>query len=181
MTVQQPATYVPLRKPGGSPLNEEPTSERDEMKVEQAKQVVAGVLEQLAIARERGQSETLKAYLAAMGRFHRYSLQNVMLIAAEEFSVLVHEVAHELLHKREERTELSRTIRETEAEAVAYAVCQAVGLESGTASRDYIQLYSGDAKALAASLERIRSAAVSIIRPLLSAEQQTPALIAAIK
>jgi antirestriction protein ArdC len=280
------------------------------MKVEQAKQIVAGVLEQLALALERGQSETLNAYLAAMGRFHRYSLNNVLLIAmqkpgatrvagfhtwrrlgrfvrrgergiailapvvrrrrdkvprgehetevdkrsdtetaadvvafrgayvfdvsqtdgeplpelssvdgdpgnhverlrafvikrgitlqysrriapaqgassggtitllpgmvpAEEFSVLVHELAHELLHKREERAELTRTVRETEAEAVAYAVCQAIGLESRNSSADYIHLYNGDAKALGTSLERIRSVAVEVIRAVSQPSAET--------
>ena len=45
------------------------------------------------------------------------------LPAAEEFSVLAHELAHELLHKAEEEKPSSRTVRETEAEAVAFVVC----------------------------------------------------------
>lgn len=49
------------------------------------------------------------------------------LSEAEEFAVLVHELAHELLHKDEQRrAETDKTIRETEAEAVAYVI-QAVG------------------------------------------------------
>jgi hypothetical protein len=58
---------------------------------------------------------------------------------AEEFTTLVHETAHELLHRAERRTFTTQTIRETEAEAVAFIVGQAVGLEMGTASSDYIQ------------------------------------------
>jgi len=54
-------------------------------------------------------------------------------------------------------------------------------LESSKASSDYIQLWDGNTETLAASLSRIRGAAVEIIGPLLSAEQQTPALIAAMK
>ena len=44
------------------------------MKVEQAKQIVSAAIEQLSEALERGHSERLKEYLAAMARFHRYSI-----------------------------------------------------------------------------------------------------------
>ncbi len=54
------------------------------MKIEQAKQIANKAIEQLSQALERGQSETLKTYLAAIGRFHRYSLRNVMLIASQK-------------------------------------------------------------------------------------------------
>jgi hypothetical protein len=53
------------------------------MKVEQAKQIVSKAIEQLSQALGRGHSETLREYLAAMARFHRYSLRNVMLIASQ--------------------------------------------------------------------------------------------------
>ena len=59
---------------------------------------------------------------------------------AEEFSVLVHEFGHELLHRGERRQDTTKTIRETEAEAVAFAVCHRIGLETGSAARDYIQV-----------------------------------------
>jgi hypothetical protein len=39
----------------------------------------------------------------------------------------------------------------------------AIGLETGTASQDYIQLYNGDAKLLLDCLERVRSAASQIL------------------
>ena len=71
---------------------------------------------------------------------------------AEEFTTLIHETAHELLHKTERRTMTTATVRETEAEAVAFIVGQAVGLEMGTASSDYIQMYAGNAALLAESL-----------------------------
>ena len=51
------------------------------MKVEQAKQIVSKAIEELSQSLERGHSETLRNYLAAIGRFHRYSLRNVMLLA----------------------------------------------------------------------------------------------------
>lgn len=76
---------------------------------------------------------------------------------AHEFSVTVHEMAHELLHRGGNRPE-SRTVRETEAEAVAFVVCQAIGMESGTAASDYIQLYDGKTDTLARSLDRIQHA-----------------------
>jgi N-terminal domain of anti-restriction factor ArdC len=85
---------------------------------------------------------------------------------AEEFTTLVHETAHELLHKAERRTQTNATARETEAEAVAFIVGQAVGLEMGTASSDYIQLYHGNASLLAESLEIIQRAASTILRAL---------------
>ena len=44
------------------------------MKVEQAKQIASKAIEQLSQALEAGHSETLRQYLAAMARFHRYSL-----------------------------------------------------------------------------------------------------------
>jgi len=88
------------------------------------------------------------------------------LAPAEEFSTLVHELAHEALHQ--DKTERSKTVRETEAEAVAFVVCQAVGLECGTASSDYMQLYQGSKTTLLESLERIRGTAGEIIEAVLA-------------
>jgi len=81
---------------------------------------------------------------------------------AESFATLVHELAHELLHRANRATTTKRE-RETEAEAVAFVVCHAIGLETGTASQDYIQLYNGDATLLLDRLERVRSAASQIL------------------
>lgn len=81
---------------------------------------------------------------------------------AVEFAVLAHELAHELLHRGEDRP-ASKTVRETEAEAVAFVVCQAIGLETGTAASDYIQLFDGKTETLAASLDRIQKTAAEII------------------
>jgi antirestriction protein ArdC len=82
---------------------------------------------------------------------------------AESFATLVHECAHELLHRAPNRKEISKRQRETEAEAVAFVVCRAVGLETGTACQNYIQLYQGDAALLIESLERVQSAASRIL------------------
>ena len=87
---------------------------------------------------------------------------------AEEFTTLVHECAHELLHKTERRTMTTATVRETEAEAVAFIVGQAIGLEMGTASSDYIQMYAGNAALLTESLEVIQRTSAVILGAILS-------------
>ncbi len=85
---------------------------------------------------------------------------------AERFGVLVHEWAHEILHQKDKETRPSKTVRETEAEAVAFVVCHAVGLETGTASADYIQIYDGNKETLIASLDRIQKSANHILESL---------------
>ena len=82
---------------------------------------------------------------------------------AEEFSTLVHEMAHEMLHRSERRTLTTKEVRETEAEAVAFVVCQSIGLETGTASEDYIRLWNGSAKLLQESLEVVQRTASVIL------------------
>lgn len=67
------------------------------------------------------------------------------------------------------------TPAETEAEAVAFVVCQAIGLETGTAGSDYIQLFDGKAETLATSLDRIQRTAAEIIAATLPANQPTAA------
>src|ERR1700722_2635086 len=85
---------------------------------------------------------------------------------AEEFSTLVHELAHEMLHKAERRTTTTKVVRETEAEAIAFVISKAVGLETGSASADYIQLYHGNASLLAESLEVIQQTSAVILAAL---------------
>jgi hypothetical protein len=58
-----------------------------------------------------------------------------------------------------------------EAEAVAFVVCQVIGLETGPAAADYIQLHRGDAKLLLESLNYVRLAAGRILDGIL--ENQT--------
>jgi antirestriction protein ArdC len=89
--------------------------------------------------------------------------------AAEEFSTLAHELAHELLHRGDRRTSTNKRVRETEAEATAFVVCQAVGLETGSAASDYIQLWSGDVQILTESLGYIRQAASQMLEALTDA------------
>jgi len=83
--------------------------------------------------------------------------------AAEEFSVLCHELSHEILHKSEQDEQTSKTVRETEAEAVAFVVCQVIGLDTNSASSDYLSLYQGDKEVLAKSLGRIQRTVARII------------------
>jgi hypothetical protein len=85
---------------------------------------------------------------------------------AQEFTTLVHELAHEILHHGEERKGTTRQSRELQAEAVAFVVAQSIGLDSGTASSDYIQLYKGDKDLLLQSLEEVRKAAGIILEGL---------------
>lgn len=97
----------------------------------------------------------------------------------ETLATLVHELAHEMLHRAERRTLTTKTVRETEAEAVAFVVCHALGLETGTGSADYIQLYHGDAKLLQESLEVVQRTA-SIILGAISPRDEAAPMIAAV-
>jgi len=54
------------------------------MNTDQAKQLADNALTMLIEALGKGQSDTLKRYLAAMGRFRNYSFGNCMLIAAQK-------------------------------------------------------------------------------------------------
>ena len=68
----------------------------------------------------------------------------------------------------------ARSWRETEAEAVAFVVCQSIGLDTGTAASDYIQLYSGDRETLTASLQFIQTTACEIISALRPKAEDQP-------
>jgi len=94
---------------------------------------------------------------------------------AETFTTLVHEVAHHDMHFAERRSETNKRIRETEAESVAYVVCSAIGLETGTAARDYVGLYGGDSKLLLESLQYIQQTANRILTAIAPENSATPA------
>jgi hypothetical protein len=53
------------------------------MKIEQAREVTSKALENLAESLAQGKSEVLRNYLAAMGKFHRYSATNILLIITQ--------------------------------------------------------------------------------------------------
>jgi hypothetical protein len=57
-----------------------------------------------------------------------------------------------------------------EPEAVAYVVTSAVGLQTGPAAKDYIQLYRGDNETLTRSLERIQQTASTNLEAVLPRE-----------
>jgi hypothetical protein len=85
------------------------------------------------------------------------------MTGAEEFRVLTHELAHARLHFCARRAETTKSIRGTEAEVVAFVVGEAIGLETHSASRDYVQLYNGDQDTLAQSLEHIQRVSTEIL------------------
>jgi len=78
------------------------------------------------------------------------------------------------MHRDERRASTSKRSRQTEAEAVAFVVCQALGLETGSAAQDYIQLYEGDAKLLSESLEYIQHTATRILNSIGAGESSAP-------
>src|SRR5258706_4136621 len=69
--------------PAGSEGTKSP-HRRTEMKSEQIKELTEKATEQLVAALNAGRSEALTGYLKAIGRFHRYSLHNVLLIASQK-------------------------------------------------------------------------------------------------
>jgi antirestriction protein ArdC len=129
----------------------------------------------------RGYRERLQSFADAQGISVEYSSEispargtssggHIKLLPgqspAEEFSTLAHELAHELLHRGDRRGITSRRIRETEAEATAFVVCHAIGLETGSAATDYIQIWNGDAQLLMESLSYVRRAASQMLAAL---------------
>ena len=60
------------------------------MNSENIKKITNQAIEQLITALNEGRSETLTHYLAAIGRFHHYSLRNVMLIASQKSATASH-------------------------------------------------------------------------------------------
>lgn len=63
-------------------------------------------------------------------------------------------------------------MRETEAEAIALIVDRAVGLNTSSASADYIALYNGNAELLVESLAVIQQASATMLAALLAEEQE---------
>lgn len=84
---------------------------------------------------------------------------------AEQFSVLVHELAHEILHQTVQEKPEKETM-ELEADAIACVVCERFGLEAINASADYIVNWKGCKDSLLQRMETIRSCASTIIQNL---------------
>jgi hypothetical protein len=78
-----------------------------------------------------------------------------------------------MLHRGDRRTITTKKVRETEAEAVAFVVGKAIGLDTGTASADYIQLWHGDANLLRESLEAVQQTAAVILGAVAPKPEQT--------
>jgi hypothetical protein len=68
-----------------------------------------------------------------------------------------------MLHRAERRTTTTKVAKETEAEAIAFIDGNAVSLETGSASADYIHLYHGNASLLPEILEVIQKTSAVIL------------------
>lgn len=93
----------------------------------------------------------------------KYPWQSPVLEAFREFDA---DHLAEKIDRGDRRSSTSKRVRETEAEATAFVVNHAMGLETGSAASDYIQLWNGDVQVLPESLGYIRQAASQIISAL---------------
>ncbi len=74
------ATDGPATSPSAASESQAPATQRQE-KLERLHETVDQALEQLAASLEQGRSDGLQAWLKTMSKFHRYSLNNQLLIA----------------------------------------------------------------------------------------------------
>lgn len=81
---------------------------------------------------------------------------------AEAFPVLLREVANQILYAIQRRTFVTRALHQQEAKAAAFVVCEALGLQDKTAFSD-CQLYYGDSRLLAESLQVVHRTAAAIL------------------
>jgi hypothetical protein len=81
---------------------------------------------------------------------------------AEAFPTLLREVVSQMLYTIKRRTFVARAIHQQETKASAFVVCESLGLEVKTAFAD-CQLYHGDARLLAESLEVVHHTAAQIL------------------
>jgi hypothetical protein len=91
----------------------------------------------------------------------------------EAFPVLLREVASLLLYTVRRRTFVTRAVHQQETKAAAFVICEALGLDSKTAFSD-CQLYYGDSRLLAESLEVVHRTAALILAAI-SPEIAAPA------
>jgi hypothetical protein len=81
---------------------------------------------------------------------------------AETFPVLLREVASQMLYATQRRTFVTRALHQQETKAAAFVVCEALELKSKTAFSD-CQLYYGDSRLLAESLQVVHRTAAAIL------------------
>ncbi len=93
------------------------------------------------------------------------------LSQVEWVSVLTHELAHEMLHHRPETAALSRDTIEAQAEGVAYVVARGLGIETNTASGEYLREYCSDQRAVTQTLAVIQKTSAEILDELLPQER----------
>jgi RNA polymerase sigma factor (sigma-70 family) len=93
------------------------------------------------------------------------------LSPTEWVSVLTHELAHEMLHHRPEAADLSRDAIEAQANGVAYVVARGLGIETQTATAEYMAQYAGDKTGIAQTLATIQETSAQILDALLPEEQ----------
>ena len=89
---------------------------------------------------------------------------------AATFAVLAHELAHVRLGHC--GAEVTRMQREAEAEGCAAVVCEAISLNVGTASSDYLKNYKVTKETLLASLIRIRDVATEILDAIMDKPEE---------
>jgi len=89
------------------------------------------------------------------------------LSPAQHFSVLTHELAHEMLHHRPEAEVLSRHAIEAQAAGIAYVVARGLGIETHTATAEYMAEFSGAKRAFAQTLAVIQETSAKILDELL--------------
>jgi hypothetical protein len=76
-----------------------------------------------------------------------------------------------LMHRDERRASTSKRSREAEVRSIRGL---AIGLGTGSAAPDYIQLYEGDAKLLSASLQYIQQTPTRILNIIGAGEASAP-------
>ena len=118
-------------------------------------------------------SETTALAVSAPVRGFFVVMRPLIWVLQQSSEVVLRALGIEPLHKAERRTLTPKAVRETEAEAVAFVVCHALGLETGTGSSDYIQLYHGDANLLKESLEVVQRTANVILGAISPEDAQT--------
>src|SRR5205807_2437120 len=84
---------------------------------------------------------------------------------AEEFPVLLREVVSQILYSTPRPTFVTRAIHQQETQAAAFVVCEALALECKTEFSG-CQLYYGDSRLLAESLQLVHKTAALVIHAI---------------